>query len=133
VKLKLKEDPQEWRNFTLICCVALLVVCAVAARSGVVRREWTVAGCAVAAMAGLVAIWHPPAFRGFYRAAMTVSFRIGQVMGKVILGAVYLLVVTPLGMAIRLTGKDPLELRTKPAKESYWREARRVGDFEKLF
>jgi hypothetical protein len=133
MKLKLKEDPTEWRNFTLICCAAVLVLCAVAARSAVVGREWTTAGCVVAAAAGLVAIWHPPAFRGFYRGIMAVSFRIGQVMGKVILGIVYLLVVTPLGLAMRVAGKDPLQRRGKREKESYWREARPVGDFEKLF
>jgi hypothetical protein len=133
VKLRLKEDPKEWRNFTLICSVMLLLLCAAGARSGVVGRAWVVGGCAVAAAVGLAAIWHPSAFRGFYRGAMGISFRIGQVLGKVILGMVYVLVVTPLGLALKVAGIDPLEIRGKKEKASYWKEARQTGDFEKLF
>ena len=132
MKLKLKEDPKEWRNLTLIFCVALLVVCALAARRGL-SREIVASGCAFAALVGLVAIWYPPAFRGFYRGVMGVSFRLGQVMGKVMLGAIYLLVVTPLGWALRVAGKDLLEIRSGKEKASYWKQARRTGDFEKQF
>ena len=132
MKLRLKEDPKEWRNFTLIFCVVVLALCALGARKGV-GREIVAGGCGAAAIVGLVAIWYPPAFRGFYRGAMTVSFHIGQVVGKVILGAIYLVVVTPIGLALRLAGKDLLELRGKKEKASYWKEARRIGDFERQF
>lgn len=132
MKLKLKEDPKEWRNFTLIFCAVVLVACALAARRGA-SRQVVVSGCGLGAIVGLLAIWYPPAFRGFYRGAMAISFRIGQVMGKVILGAVYLLVVTPLGLALRVAGKDPLEIRPGKEKASYWKEARQAGDFERQF
>ncbi len=132
MKLKLKEDPKEWRNFTLIFCAAVLVLCALAARKGV-SREIVTCGSAAAAIVGLVAIWYPPAFRGFYRLVMGISFRVGQVMGKVMLGAVYAFVVTPIGLAMRVVGKDPLDMRQRKEKASYWKEARRAGDFEKLF
>ena len=132
VKLKLKEDPKEWRNFTLLFCVVVLVLCALAARKGV-SRQVVVTGCALAGIVGLVAIWYPPAFRGFYRLVMGISFRVGQVMGKVMLGAVYILVVTPIGLTLRVARKDPLEIRRRKEKASYWKEARRTGDFEKQF
>jgi hypothetical protein len=80
-----------------------------------------------------VAIWHPPSFRGFYRVAMAVSFCIGQVMGKVLLGAVYLLIVTPLGLLMRALGKDPLDIRHGKGKQTYWKPARRTGKFEQQF
>ena len=131
MKLKLKEDPNEWRNFALICCAVVLVGCAVTARAGA-NRAVVVSGCGLAAAAGLVAIWYPPAFRGFYRAVMALSFRIGQVVGKLILGVVYVFVVTPLGLAMRVVGKNPLDIRTK-SKESYWKAARQVGNFDKQF
>jgi ABC-type uncharacterized transport system permease subunit len=132
VKLKLKENPKEWRNFTLIFCTVILALCALAARKDV-RRDVVVCGCAFAAIVGLVAIWYPPAVRGLYRGVMTISFWVGQTMGKVMLGAIYLLLVTPLGLALRVVGKDPLEIRRVKEKASYWKEARPPGDFEKQF
>lgn len=132
MKLKLKEDPKEWRNFTLIFCTVVLVLCGLAARRGL-SRQLVTSGCALAAVMGLVAIWYPPAFRGFYRLVMGISFRVGQVIGKVMLGAIYVLVVTPIGLALRIAGKDPLEIRRGKEKASYWKEARPTGELEKQF
>lgn len=133
MRLKLKENPSEWRNFTLMACAIALAATVFAA-----WRDWLgdfarVIACAVITSAGLIAIWSPRTFRPFYRAAMTVSFAIGQVIGKVILGTVYLLVVTPLGLLLRLTGKDLLQMRERPQRESYWKEARPPGKLDQQF
>ena len=130
---RLKEDPKEWRNFTLLCCGIALFLCAGAARKGAIGREWIALVCGMVSIAGLVAIWHPQSFRAFYRTAMIISFRVGLVMGKVTLTFVYLLVVTPLGAAMRLSGKDPLNIRRSKDRDSYWREARASSKFDQQF
>ena len=131
MRLKLKENPSEWRNLILICCAVALVGTVVATWRGWIGETTRVIACVLITVAGLVAIWRPRTFRWFYRAAMTVSFAIGQVIGKVILGAVYLLVVTPLGIALRLAGKDPLGRKSRA--ESYWKDARRSGNLDQQF
>ena len=131
MRLKLRENPSEWRNFTLICCALALVLTVVATWRGWIADAMRVIACVLITVAGLAAIWRPRTFRWFYRAAMTVSFAIGQVVGKVILGAVYLLVVTPLGIALRLAGKDLLGRKSRA--ESYWKEARRSGKLDQQF
>jgi hypothetical protein len=64
---------------------------------------------------------------------MTVSFHIGQVMGKVILSAFYLFVLTPLGLILRVAGKELLEMRIDRRRESYWKPARKPGKLEQQY
>lgn len=133
MKLKLKENPTEWRNFTLISCGFLLGVTALAVWRGWIGKPAQFSACALASLAGLVAIWRPQTFRGFYRTMMTISFALGQVSGKVILGGAYLFVVTPLGLLLRIAGKDLLHMKWNRDCESYWKKARAPGRFENQF
>jgi hypothetical protein len=63
---------------------------------------------------------------------MTVSFHIGQVVGKVLLTVFFFLFLTPLGLLLRLMDKDMLQLRRSPAK-TWWQPARNNRDFDRMF
>jgi hypothetical protein len=54
--------------------------------------------------------------RGWMRLADALSF----VSTRIVLGAVFLLAVTPIGRVMRWTGSDPLQRRA-PRQRSYWR------------
>lgn len=60
------------------------------------------------------------ATRWLYVGMMIVFFPVAFVMGYVLFGAVYFLVITPLGLAMRLTGRDPLARKLDPDASSYW-------------
>jgi predicted membrane metal-binding protein len=51
-------------------------------------------------------------------------FRTGMLLGKVVtplvMGVLFIVVVTPVGFLMRLFGKDPLRLKFEPASKSYW-------------
>ena len=64
---------------------------------------------------------------------MTVSFYIGQIVSRVLLTVLFLLVVTPLGLLLRLFGKDLLHLKRKPASESYWQPVNRPQNLNRQF
>ena len=83
MKLKLKENPREWQKFAAVLCVLLGLITYAAFRRGIVTREaFPVVGGIVGLI--LVSSWvFPRAYRGVYRVGMSVSFRVGQVMGKV--------------------------------------------------
>lgn len=87
----------------------------------------------VATIAAVLAVMQPEIFRKWYRLTMTLSFHIGQVMGRVILGIFYVLVLTPLGMLLRLMRKDLLEMKYRAQTESYWKPARKRGKLEQQF
>ncbi|MGL5018678.1 MAG: hypothetical protein ACRDBP_11110 [Luteolibacter sp.] len=131
--LRLSEKPLEWIKFTAVMGVAL---------NGVLGMLWWKAGlpgtvCLVAAgvalLALVVAAVRPIWFRGFYRGGMRFSFQIGQVMGKVLLTAFFFALVTPMGLLLRLLGKDLLRLKRKPDQATYWQKAKSSREFDRMF
>lgn len=75
---------------------------------------------AVLALTGLVGLVRPAAMRPIWIGWMTLAFPIGFVIGHVLLGAVYFLVVTPIGLLMRAAGRDPMNRRFDPSASSYW-------------
>jgi hypothetical protein len=45
---------------------------------------------------------------------------LGKIVAPLVMGALFFLVVTPLGLLRRLTGADPLRRRKKSTADSYW-------------
>ena len=76
---------------------------------------WSV-GAAIAG-AGLAA---PRSVRLVYLGLNYIAMPIGVVVSTVVLAGVYYFVVTPVGVAMRLAGRDPLSRRYDPAAETYW-------------
>ena len=61
-------------------------------------------------------------------------FRFGLFLGKIIspiiMGVIFFLVVTPIGLLMRLLGKDVINLKLNKKKSSYWIE--KVGPKSKM-
>lgn len=129
---KLKENPREWQKFAAVLCALAGVATLVAWRRGWVPGEVWIPVSAAAALTMLAALLRPRWFRPVYRGGMTLSFHVGQAIGKVLLVALFLLFVTPLGLALRLFGKDLLALRRRNV-DSYWVEAKPPGRLDQMF
>lgn len=74
----------------------------------------------VAASVALAGWPLPHSIRFIYLAAVYVTFPIGFVLSHVILALVYFLVLTPIGLLMRAFGRDPLQRRFEPDRDSYW-------------
>jgi len=130
---KLKENPQEWQKFTLVMTLALGLLDVIC-----LRRRWISVSVFIGwdlILLGLVcACWFRPGwFRGLYRGGMTISFHIGQFLGRIMLTLFFFLVLTPLGLALRLAGKDLLALKKDARATTYWHSAKKPGDLERMF
>lgn len=133
MRLRLKEDPKEWRRFALVASAVLALISALACRRGLLPfAVWLWVLAAIASCLLAASVW-PRLARPVYRLAMTVSFHLGQVVGRVLLALVFFLVVTPLGWALRLTGKDLLHLRRQAENETYWHPAPPPGSLDRSF
>ena len=75
------------------------------------------AACAVVAVAGFV---HPPLIRPVFVGLILTTFPIGWVVSHVLLGAIFYGVVTPIGLILRLTGHDSLQLKP-PRADTLWK------------
>lgn len=55
-----------------------------------------------------------------------VWFRFGMLLGKImtpiVMGLLYFVTITPIGLIMRATGKDPLRTRLEPEAETYWQK-----------
>ena len=91
-----------WRNDTPVLAALLAVL------------------AAVVGVAGLLA---PRSIRLVYLGAVYSAFPIGFVLSWLILGVVYFLVITPIGLCMKLARRDPLERRFERGERSYWKPA----------
>ena len=133
MKLKLKEEPIEWLKFTGVMALAAALVAFALLHRHVIHREAFIAALIVLALGLAMCAVRPRWFRGFYRCGMTASWHIGQVMGRVLLTVFFLLLVTPMGLLLRVLGKDLLELKRRPDAASYWRVAKKPGPLDRQF
>jgi hypothetical protein len=80
--------------------------------------RWWAAG--IAAVFALVALLKPALLSRLNRLWMKLGILLGKVVSPIALGILFYGVLTPLGVVIRLTGKDPLRLKLDPDVDSYW-------------
>lgn len=66
----------------------------------------------------------PAIQRSAFRAWMTITYPIGWTVSHIILGVFYFLIVTPIGLIMRLFGRDPMQRRFERDRPSYWVEHR---------
>ncbi len=133
VKLRLKENPREWQKAVWFGTLGLAILSTVLRWRRILgSTPWAVVLAFLAALA--LCAWARPAwFRVYYRLASRAGFRVGQVVGFVMLGLLFLLLVTPLGLTLRLARKDPLRLKRSPAAVTFWNTAKPASPLERLF
>jgi hypothetical protein len=133
MKPKLKEEPKEWRKAAWMSALGLALLSSLLCwRRVLPAPACGLALCLLAALAGAAAL-QPRWFRGYYRFSAKLGFGLSQMAGRAILALLFFIVVTPLGLVLRMLGKDPLRLRRPAGAESYWSEVRRKSSLERLF
>lgn len=89
------------------------------------RRSWEL-GAVVQGLAGLggglvvLGLVLPTVLRPVYRVWMALAVVLGFVMTRVILTLTYYLTFVPIGLVLRLMGKDPMDRTLQPGASSYW-------------
>ena len=78
-------------------------------------------GCSLLALAvGITGIFRPQTVRWIYVMASMLTFPIGWMISRILLGIFFFAIITPLALWFRLVGRDALLLERKPNTESYW-------------
>ncbi len=79
----------------------------------------------------------PSILKPLQKAWMTLAILMGWVMTRVLLSALFYLAITPIGLLLRITGKDLLDQKLEPKKTSYWKicsdPPRVPSDYERQF
>jgi hypothetical protein len=75
----------------------------------------------------LAALVRPEILSKPNRAWMQLGLVLFKIVNPVVMFLIFALAVVPVGLVMRLRGKDPLRLRREPAAASYWIERRPPG------
>jgi hypothetical protein len=80
-------------------------------------RWWAIG---IAAAFALVTLIKPTLLSGLNRLWMKFGLLLGKIVSPIALGVLFYLVFTPIGLLMRLLGKDPLRLKFDRTGDSYW-------------
>ena len=87
-------------------------------------RIWA---CAAAAAFLAVAVTRPRILAPLNRLWTKIGLFLHRIASFVVFGLLYYLMITPIGVARRMLGEDPLRLRLEPGTRSYWIERQPPG------
>ncbi len=133
--LEINTNPtqRQLRQFAgvVIPLAGLLVALVLGWRLGHTVSAWSVmalaAGCCVA---GLI---RPGLVRPIYVGWMYAAYPIGWVVGHIVIGVIFFLVLTPIALVMRTLGRDPLNRRFDPQRETYWERREMPVDVSRYF
>ncbi len=79
-------------------------------------------------------VWAWPAFaRTVFIGWMSAGEPIGWTISHLILAIIFYLVITPIGVVMRLLGRDPMQRRFEPNAASYWSPRKQVNDVKRYY
>lgn len=124
----MQETMKAERSFGLLFAVVFSVIALGPLVKGHDARLWALPVAAVFLAAAYVA---PAALRPLNAAWMAFARILERVMNPLIMGVLFYLLFTPMGLMMRLAGRDPLNRRLLPQAKTYWlprtAERRRPG------
>jgi len=119
------------RNFGLVFFIVFLILGLWPTKSGGEIRIWLVAISLIFLILGIMkSRLLTPLNHLWFRFGMI----LGVVIAPIIMGAVFFLVVTPIGIVMSIMGKDPLNKKYDKKKETYWIKRRTsTGSMKRQF
>lgn len=124
---ELKPGRRDLRNLGLVFCVAFCVLAGISIWKQGAAWPWLLAVAGLMLALGLLL---PAALRPLYKVWMGFAVVMGFFMSRIILTVVFYLVVTPIGLFMRLLGKDLLDRKWDRDAPTYWKQRER-GAFDR--
>ncbi len=114
---------------------AAAIVCAGLAAGSVCRGNIALATvCAAIALAAfLPGVYRPRWLAPVYTATMVVTFPISWTISLLLLALLFYGLVTPLALAFRILGRDPLSRKLSSDQASYWQTKPQATDSRRYF
>jgi multisubunit Na+/H+ antiporter MnhG subunit len=133
MKLKLKDEPKEWRKSALMTALGLVILSSLLHWRHVFADKTWFAALTLFGVVAISAFWRPRWFRGYYRFSTKLGFAVSQFVGRLLLMLFFLFILTPVGLILRLAGKDALQLKSGKKTTSCWQMAKDYSPLDRLF
>lgn len=105
------------RSFGLVFAVVFLIVALLPLKSGGDVRMWALGAAAAFAV---IALAMPRMLRPLNIVWFKFGMLLHHVVTPVVMGLLFFVTVTPVGLMMRATGKDPMRLKRDAAAQTYW-------------
>jgi hypothetical protein len=115
--MKIDTSEKKVRNFGFLFSVVAIALAAFRYYKGGNSWVWFVGGSVFFLLAGL---FLKPVLRPVYVVWMKFAFILGWLNTRLLLGVFFYLVVSPVGVVMRLVGRDPLTRKIDRSQSSYW-------------
>jgi hypothetical protein len=96
-------------------------------------RSGALAAIGAGAIAGAIGVARPRFIHPIYLLWMYAAYPIGFVVSHLLLGAIFYLLVTPVGLLMKLIGYDALRRRLRTGEPSYWVRTDMATDKKQYF
>jgi Saxitoxin biosynthesis operon protein SxtJ len=130
----IKQSPKDLRKFGLTVGIVLLLIASFLIWKHKPSQFYFVSIGALLVLSGLL---FPALLRPLNKAWMTLAVLLGWVMTRVILSVLFYLVITPISLIARISGKHFLDLKIDKSRQSYWEKRKNVpaaaADYERQF
>ena len=113
----LEAGQRQLRSFGITLAIALMII------AGVLfwrDSDGSLIVACIGAVFLLVGLVVPKCLRSLYKPWMALAFILGFVMTRVLLTAIYILLLIPTGLLMRAFGKDPLRRKLDSDAPTYW-------------
>jgi Saxitoxin biosynthesis operon protein SxtJ len=117
VESGIKAEEREVRHFGLLLGILVVIVFAgipLLRRDVILRWPWIVAG-----ILWMMALIAPRALGYLHRGWTLLGTGLGWVNTRLILSLLFFFVVLPIGLVMRLAGRDPMRRKFEPAADTY--------------
>ena len=104
------------RIFGLFFSFIFLIISLWPLKNGYEIRNWSLI---ISIIFFILGIMNSKILTPFNKARMRFGFFLGKVISPIVMGVIYFAVVTPIGLLMRIFGKDILNLK-KNNKNTYW-------------
>ena len=134
VKYSLKKTPSDWKKYLLSFTSMLSIVVGVLIWKLFITWQTAYVAWGVIGLLLIVGLLSNIVSGAVYRVGMAIGFQIGRVFGAVLLFLMFCVVIAPLGLFLRLIGKDLLNFRAfKNLKiKSYWVTSNTPGSIDQM-
>jgi hypothetical protein len=130
----IKTNKKELQKFGLTFSIILGIIGGFLLYKGNTNTYWFLSAGALFLFLGM---FLPQSLKLIYKIWMGLALIIGWFMSRLILSALFYMIVTPIGLCMRLVGKDFLNQKFDKSAETYWikrdKEEFARSRYERLF
>src|ERR1035437_4828514 len=130
----IKQSPKDLRKFGLTVGIVLLLIASFLIWKHKPSQFYFLSIGTILVLSGLL---FPLILFALNKLWMTLAILLGWLMTRVILSVMFYLVITPIGLIARISGKHFLVLKIDKTRASYWEKRKNVpatpADYERQF